>query len=89
MTAPFFGPIPPTSTSVDETNWSGRIALQYDINSDVMMYGSWSRGYKGPALTYDQEVDAEIPESIRDIRNDGLDRYSRLLQMAAQGAFRR
>jgi iron complex outermembrane receptor protein len=75
MTAPFFGPIPPTSTSVDDTNWSGRIALQYDLNDDIMMYGSWSRGYKGPALTYDQEVDAEIPESWEfGLRSTWLDR---------------
>jgi iron complex outermembrane receptor protein len=74
-TAPFFDAYPKRETSVKDTNWSGKIALQYDISDTIMMYGSWSRGYKGPALTYDQEVDAEIPESWElGLRSTWLDR---------------
>jgi iron complex outermembrane receptor protein len=31
------------------TNLSGKAGLQYDISDDVMAYGTWARGYKGPA----------------------------------------
>ena len=30
-------------------NFSGKAAIQYDINDDVMAYVSYTRGYKGPA----------------------------------------
>jgi len=29
---------------------SGRVGLQYDLTRDVMAYGTYSRGYKGPAF---------------------------------------
>jgi len=35
------------STSAD--GYSGRLGLQHDLSSDVNVYGTWSRGYKGPA----------------------------------------
>lgn len=28
------------------TEWTGKLGLNYDINDDVMVYGSYSRGYK-------------------------------------------
>ncbi|EJL33521.1 outer membrane receptor protein [Novosphingobium sp. AP12] len=36
------------STSAD--NFSGKAVLQYDVADDVMVYGSFTRGYKGPAF---------------------------------------
>lgn len=36
------------STSAD--NFSGKAVLQYDVVDDVMLYGSYTRGYKGPAF---------------------------------------
>ncbi|MFC6620034.1 TonB-dependent receptor [Novosphingobium panipatense] len=36
------------STSAD--NFSGKAVLQYDVAQDVMVYGSYTRGYKGPAF---------------------------------------
>lgn len=36
------------STSAD--NFSGKAVLQYDVMDDVMVYGSYTRGYKGPAF---------------------------------------
>jgi iron complex outermembrane receptor protein len=34
----------------DADNFSGRAVLQYDVAQDVMVYGSFTRGYKGPAF---------------------------------------
>ncbi len=31
-------------------NWSGKASLQYDVSRDVVAYGGWTRGYKGPAF---------------------------------------
>ncbi|MEI6486676.1 MAG: TonB-dependent receptor [Sphingomonadales bacterium] len=39
----------PFRTSTDATNLSGKLGLQYDISDDVMAYGTYARGYKGPA----------------------------------------
>ncbi|MBB3222888.1 TonB-dependent receptor [Pseudoduganella umbonata] len=35
--------------STDEDGWSGRLGLQHDFSPAVTAYGTWSRGYKGPA----------------------------------------
>ncbi|MFL0672701.1 MAG: TonB-dependent receptor [Erythrobacter sp.] len=42
-----------TNTSAGTTNngnLSGRAVLQYEPSDDVMLYGSYTRGYKGPAF---------------------------------------
>ena len=42
-----------TNTSAGSTNTgnlSGRAVLQYEPSDDVMLYGSYTRGYKGPAF---------------------------------------
>ncbi|ODS59754.1 MAG: TonB-dependent receptor [Erythrobacter sp. SCN 68-10] len=42
-----------TNTSrgqTDNGNLSGRAVLQYEPSDDVMLYGSYTRGYKGPAF---------------------------------------
>jgi iron complex outermembrane receptor protein len=31
-------------------NWSGKAALQFDLSRDMVAYGGWTRGYKGPAF---------------------------------------
>ena len=46
-----FGPIA-GSTSTKYTNLSGRGGIRYDIAHDVMAYATYSRGYKGPGVTY-------------------------------------
>ena len=35
--------------STDNNNVAAKVALQYDILEDFMIYGSYARGYKGPA----------------------------------------
>ncbi len=56
-----FTSTPPTSTAIRRTNGvpfttdtsndnlSGKAGLQFDVNDDIMTYGTYSRGYKGPA----------------------------------------
>jgi iron complex outermembrane recepter protein len=39
----------PFTTRTSNNNLSGKAALQVDISDDVMAYGSYTRGYKGPA----------------------------------------
>ncbi|WP_310498256.1 TonB-dependent receptor [Sandarakinorhabdus sp.] len=39
----------PYRAATDATNLSGKAGLQFDFSDDIMAYGSWTRGYKGPA----------------------------------------
>nr|WP_310523282.1 TonB-dependent receptor [Polymorphobacter sp.] len=39
----------PFRTQTDQDNLSGKAGLQFDVNDDIMAYGTYSRGYKGPA----------------------------------------
>jgi iron complex outermembrane receptor protein len=36
--------------STDNSNLSGRAVIQYEPTDDIMFYGSYTRGYKGPAV---------------------------------------
>ncbi len=37
------------SGKTDKSNLSGKAGIQFDVNDDTMLYGSYTRGYKGPA----------------------------------------
>jgi iron complex outermembrane receptor protein len=39
----------PFRTKTNASNLSGKAGVQFDISDDVMSYGTYSRGYKGPA----------------------------------------
>ncbi len=39
-----------SSGKTSASNLSGKAVLQYDVAKDVMLYGSYTRGYKGPAF---------------------------------------
>ena len=62
----------PFRKSTDATNLSGKLGLQYDFSDDVMGYGSYTRGYKGPAFntffnlnaTGTNAIAAEIADSF-------------------------
>ena len=45
--APSFGPFAGKTTN---DNWSGRAGLQFDLTPRSTVYGTYSRGYKGPAF---------------------------------------
>jgi iron complex outermembrane receptor protein len=61
----------PFRTKTSATNLSGKLGLQYDFSEDVMAYGTYSRGYKGPAYntffnlnpTGTNVIEAEIADS--------------------------
>ena len=40
----------PFRTKTTNTNWSGKAGLQFDVARNVMLYGTYARGYKGPAF---------------------------------------
>ncbi len=40
----------PASLSTSVNNTSGRIGLQYKVDANLMIYGTLSRGYKGPQI---------------------------------------
>ncbi len=39
----------PFQTQTSQDNLSGKVGAQFDVNDDIMAYGTYSRGYKGPA----------------------------------------
>jgi len=45
-----FGPEGEVANTVDEDNFSPKIALQWDVTDDAMTYLSFVEGYKGPAF---------------------------------------
>jgi iron complex outermembrane recepter protein len=47
----------------DDTAWSYRLAAQYDVTSDVMIYASHSRGYKGSAINMLNNLSAALVAS--------------------------
>ena len=47
---------------VDEDIWGGRIALQYQLPSQAMVYGLISRGYKAGGVNSNPSVAAEDRE---------------------------
>ncbi len=63
----FFGPIiASTSTEYNDLSWRG--GVQYEFLPDAMLYGTVSRGYKGPAIGYSLSTNAaEIAATNGDI----------------------
>lgn len=57
--APILG-LAPISGSVRDTYFSYRLGAQYDLTPDVMAYGTYTRGYKGPSVN-DQTGGGAIP----------------------------
>ncbi len=63
----FFGPvIASASTEYNDLSWRG--GVQYEFLPDAMVYGTVSRGYKGPAIGYSLSTNAtEIAATNGDI----------------------
>jgi iron complex outermembrane receptor protein len=74
--------------STDNGNLSGRAVLQFAPSDDVMLYGSYTRGYKGPAFnvffnhtapTNAIPIDEEISDSFEiGVKSQFLDRRVQL-----------
>ncbi len=56
-------PLNVPALKADDTAWSYRLAAQYDVNDDVMVYASHSRGYKGVALNMLNNLSAALVAS--------------------------
>ncbi|MFT6050726.1 MAG: iron complex outermembrane receptor protein, partial [Halioglobus sp.] len=57
------------SDDIDEDNFSPKIALKWNATDRAMLYASYVKGYKGPALDFasiqsDQRVDAETSDAF-------------------------
>jgi len=48
----FYTPRPLSTGSVSKGDWSGRVGLEYKITNDVMLFGTFARGYLGPTVTF-------------------------------------
>jgi iron complex outermembrane receptor protein len=89
-------PLRPVTTSEqvgkrDHTNLSWRGILQYDASSDVMLYATAAKGYKGPGFTEytTQSVDPEISTHFEvGAKTQFLDRRVTLNVSAYHTAFR-
>lgn len=55
--------IAPISGSVSDAYFSYRAGAQFDVNRDVMIYGTYTRGYKGPSIN-DQTGTGTIPKIV-------------------------
>jgi iron complex outermembrane recepter protein len=45
-----FGPAGETSDSINESDFSPKVAIQWDVRDNAMVYASYVSGYKGPAF---------------------------------------
>jgi iron complex outermembrane receptor protein len=43
-------PQPYFKRDTDESKWTGKVALEWDVAEDAMTYASYAQGYKGPAF---------------------------------------
>lgn len=55
--------VAPIYGKVSDTYFSYRAGAQYDITRDVMVYGTYTRGYKGPSVN-DQTGSGNIPTIV-------------------------
>lgn len=56
--------IAPIRGAVEDSYFSYRVGAQFDVTRDVMIYGTYTRGYKGPSVN-DQTGSGNIPVIVR------------------------
>ncbi|MGZ8310480.1 MAG: TonB-dependent receptor [Allosphingosinicella sp.] len=56
----FVRTLPVTSLSDEWDAWTGRAAIEYEPNDDMLFYGSWSRGFKSGGFNSRPVVPADI-----------------------------
>lgn len=59
----------------DETNVSGKLGLQWDVNEDSMLYATASQGYKGPGFNvyYNFKANGDDSAPISEETSDSLE----------------
>ena len=81
--------------STDDHNFAAKLAVQYDLLDDIMVYGSYARGYKGPAYNvfYNMGSNNRLPisEETSNAFEIGLrsDLLRRALRLNVTGYFAR
>ncbi|HRH19767.1 MAG TPA: TonB-dependent receptor [Brevundimonas sp.] len=63
------------SESYSEDAFSGTINLSYDVNDDLMIYGSYSRGYKGAGFNLDRVQTGITPDASLFFPAETVDSY--------------
>lgn len=58
------GRLSPVRGKADDDYFSYRVGAQFDVTRDVMVYGTYTRGYKGPSIN-DQASGPTIPVLVR------------------------
>jgi iron complex outermembrane receptor protein len=66
-------PAGPAQGDTDETNFSGKLALQWDISDFTMTYLSYTQGYKGPAFSISFATDPDGLEAIDPETSDAIE----------------
>ncbi|MEM8546694.1 MAG: TonB-dependent receptor [Pseudomonadota bacterium] len=61
------------SGSTSETDVSGKLGVQWDINDAMMLYGTYSQGYKGPAFNVFYNMDSDDVNPIDAERSDSFE----------------
>ncbi|CUS45538.1 MAG: TonB-dependent receptor [Pseudomonadota bacterium] len=56
--------IAPISAGIHDTYFSYRVGAQFDVTRNVMLYGTYTRGYKGPSIN-DQTGTGNIPKIVQ------------------------
>lgn len=56
--------VAPSEDDTDESDFSGKLALQWDFNDEGMAYLSYTEGYKGPAFDLTFDADPTTQERI-------------------------
>ena len=63
----------PFRAKTTSTNWSGRAGVQFDIDRRVMLYGTYARGYKGPAFNIFYNLTATGTNTIAPETSDAFE----------------
>lgn len=67
------GPVGPSEDDTSETNFSGRLALQWDFSDSAMTYLSYASGYKGPAYSLQFGSDTEDLPRVEPETSDAIE----------------
>lgn len=56
--------VAPITGAISDTYFSYRVGAQFDVTPDVMIYGTYTRGYKGPSVN-DQTGSGAVPVLVQ------------------------
>jgi len=56
--------VPAVNESTEDDYFSYRVGVQYDVSDDLMLFATYTKGHKGPAIN-DQSASATVPRIVR------------------------